>query len=76
MGEDTFDNTETTKSTGLIQIDMQAPSTSNNAQEGWHGDNQVVTLTPSDGSGSGTGWFESGNRQGNVEVPLENQLRY
>ncbi|MFA6093935.1 MAG: hypothetical protein WCU88_11580 [Elusimicrobiota bacterium] len=51
-GVDNAGNTETTKSK-LVKIDQEAPTTTDNAPSGWQAANVPVTLTRTDGSGSG-----------------------
>jgi len=50
---DKISNEEIDKITGVIQIDKQAPSTTDYATEGWKASDVTVTLTPDDGEGSG-----------------------
>ncbi|MCX6802538.1 MAG: DUF2341 domain-containing protein [Candidatus Diapherotrites archaeon] len=50
---DSLGNTETTKSSTVIRIDKNAPYTAADLNAEWYGGNQNVTLTPTDGSGSG-----------------------
>jgi|GEM_PF-2158561 len=50
---DNAGNQESIKTSNLIKIDKQLPVTTDDAPTAWQSSNQTITLTPSDGSGSG-----------------------
>ncbi|MFH1235028.1 MAG: DUF2341 domain-containing protein [Candidatus Diapherotrites archaeon] len=50
---DNVNNTETVKTSNLVKIDKNAPYTTDNAPSAWQAQDVNVTLSPSDGSGSG-----------------------
>ena len=77
---DAVGNSETPHNTGYVNIDLTAPTVSDNSDGNWHNQPVTITLTPADTGGSGVGgtqyrlqgsstWLSATNDQFVVPAP-------